>query len=142
LKPSFSVKAFLQNTIKMKKILIFSVLIGVGWLMFFASCEYEFIDSEPESADTVQVSFQADILPIFNSNDNCTSCHKTGFTAPDLTEAHAYNSITAMGLVDLTTPKISKIYKVPGSADHAWKSYTQSQSSKVLNWISQGALNN
>ena len=126
----------------MKKFLIFSVLIGLAWLLFLTSCEYEFIDAAPESSDTAKVSFQADILPIFNTNDNCTSCHKTGFTAPDLTEEHAYNSITSMGLVDMTTPKNSMIYKIPGSADHSWKSYTQSQSSKVLNWISQGALNN
>jgi len=127
----------------MKKILILSVLTGLGWLMFLSSCEYEFIDAEPVSpGDTVKVSFKTDILPIFNTNDNCTSCHKTGFTAPDLTEANAYNSITSMGLVDLTTPKNSKIYYVPGSSDHAWKSYMQSQGSKVLNWVSQGALNN
>lgn len=134
--------AFFQNTHAMKKILIVPVLIGLGWLLLLTSCEYEFIDSEPESSDTAKVSFKTDILPIFNTNDNCTSCHKTGFTPPDLTEANAYNSIISTGLVDLATPKNSKIYKVPGSSDHAWKSYTQSQSSKVLNWINQGAADN
>lgn len=130
----------------MKRNLCFLLLIGFGLVLALASCEYEFIDSPPlppvDTTDTVK--FAEDILPIFNDNDNCTTCHKTGGTSPDLTEANAYNSIMSMGLVDLTTPENSKLYIFPrpGSTDHNWKTYSQSQSEKVLNWIRQGALNN
>lgn len=128
----------------MKKNQIFPWLIGLGLILFFASCEYEFIDSPPvpppNPEDTIY--FSTDILPIFN--DNCTSCHKTGGTAPDLTEANAYTNITSGGLVDLANPEQSKLYDIPrpGSSTHNWKKYTQAQSEDVLNWIRQGALNN
>jgi hypothetical protein len=130
----------------MKTNRIFQLLIGLGLALFLASCEYEFIDSPPEPpynpADTVK--FSEDILPIFNTNNYCTSCHKSGGTDPDLTEANAYNSIMSMGLVDLTTPENSKLYTFPkaGSPDHSWATYSNSQSEKVLNWIRQGAINN
>jgi hypothetical protein len=130
----------------MKNMRIIQLLIGLSLLLYLASCEYEFIDQPPvpppNPTDTIK--FSADILPVFNTNNNCTACHTTGNQAPDLTEANAYNSITSMNLVDVETPEASILYDFPrpGSPTHEWKKYTQKQSENVLNWIRQGALNN
>lgn len=115
-------------------------------LLFMASCEYAWITyPEPVPPDpTDTIFFSTKIVPIFTSGDNCTSCHKTGGTPPDLTEANAYNSIIDGNLVDLETPANSIIYDYPSpqSSSHSWKKYTVDESNLVLGWISQGALDN
>jgi len=119
-----------------------SILFSV--VLFFSACDYEWIvKPEPVPPDpTDTISFSQEIIPIFTTNDNCTSCHKTGGTPPDLTEANAYNSIIDGNLVDLETPANSSIYYFPLSNDHAWKQYTQDESTLVFGWIDQGALDN
>jgi len=106
------------------------------------SCEYEF--AEFEEVDPGQpVSFAADIEPIFNSGNNCTSCHRTGSTAPDLTTGNAYQAIVP-GLINTDNPEASQIYSVPhpSSAGHGFRKYTQLQAGRVLSWIKQGAADN
>ena len=121
-------------------------LLGCAIIMLLvSSCTYKFV--EPESAivnpmDTV--SFNQQILPIFNDNSNCTSCHKAGATSPDLTGPNAFNEINSKNLVDVNNAEQSKIYSYcePSSTDHGWKKYTDSEAQLVLIWITQGALNN
>ena len=82
----------------MKKLkILFSV---VFTSILLSGCLYNFIIPEevtppidPENPDAPQISFSADIIPIFNDNNNCTACHKTGGTNPDLTAENAYVSI-------------------------------------------------
>jgi hypothetical protein len=114
-------------------------------LLMASSCSYKFI--EPESAginpmDTV--SFNQEILPIFNDNSNCTTCHKAGGTPPDLSEANAFTELSNYNLVDISNAKQSKIYYYcePSSSDHTWKKYTDVEAETILVWITQGALNN
>jgi hypothetical protein len=109
------------------------------------SCEYEFIEIAepipPNPEDTV--SFANDVVPIFNTNNKCTSCHNTGGTQPDLTPANAYNSIVP-ALVVLDNPESSEIYQYPhlSSSMHTWKKYTDAEAQTVLIWIQQGAPDN
>ena len=107
-----------------------------------SSCEYEFIEVDLPDPN-VPVSFSADILPIFNANNNCIACHKTGGTSPDLTTDRAYNSIVP-SLINTANPELSKIYVYPSpsSPNHSFKKYTQVQAAQVLAWIKQGAENN
>jgi hypothetical protein len=107
-------------------------------LMSLASCEYEFIEIDEPDPD-VPISFANDIIPIFTTGNNCTACHRTGSTSPDLTAANAYNSIVP-GLVNLSDPESSRIYTVPLSSHVV--TYTPIQAANVLNWIKQGAENN
>ena len=123
-------------------VFIFIILMGL-----MSSCQYDTlvkpIIPPPNPSETI--SFSKDILPIFNDNSNCTSCHYTGGQFPDLTYRHAYSSITDLGLVDLSNPKSSIIYQVPNlenNSSHTWKKYTDVQAQYVLQWIKQGALNN
>jgi hypothetical protein len=126
-----------------KKNFLWAVLLGI-LILFFNACDYEWIvfPEPPIPPDTV--SFSQDIIPIFTTNSNCISCHKTGGTPPDLTENNAYNSIVNGGLVNTEDPPTSIIYDYPSpqSSAHAWKKYSMDQSQKVLGWIDQGALNN
>lgn len=127
----------------MKKSNIYFLLFALGLLL--NACTYDFIVKEelPPVDTTVPVSFATKIIPIFTSNQYvCSSCHKTGGTAPDLSAANAYNSINVTKYIDKTTPASSKILTVPGSASHSWAKYSAAESQLILTWIQQGAKNN
>jgi len=125
----------------------FLIVVFVLSLGLMSSCQYKNIVEPPITPPnpTDTISFVNKIEPIFNVNSNCTACHKTGATAPDLSTGNAYNSIISMGLVNTSTPENSTIYWHPNSNNatvHAWKKYTAAQAQLVLQWIEQGALNN
>ncbi len=129
----------------MKKLIIYGIFL-VSSTLFLASCQYKYtvepIIPPPDPTDTIY--FAADILPIWNNGNLCTSCHKTGATAPDLTAGNAYSALTSSGLIDLDAPESSIIYAYPlkASSTHSWKKYSDSQAALLLQWIQQGALNN
>ncbi len=126
----------------MKKLFLLFALVT----MLATSCTYKFVEPEvedlPNPTDTI--SFSADVLPIFNTGNYCTSCHKAGATSPDLTTANAYNQITTLGLISTADAAQSPIYYEPApiSSGHNWKKYTEAQAQTVLLWITQGANNN
>jgi len=108
------------------------------------SCKYDFIkEPEPINPET-PVSFATQILPIFNTSNNCTGCHKPGGQSPDFTTANAYSSIMSNDVVNIATPASSLLYTFPAptTSSHNWKKYTAQQAELVLLWIEQGALNN
>jgi len=111
--------------------------------LFMTGCKYDFIMPVEVPPIVGTVSFATQVAPIFNTNTNCISCHKTGGQAPDLTTANAYASIVP-GLVNSTTPDQSLIYAfpVPTSANHTWKKYTAGEAAIILAWITDGAKNN
>ncbi len=78
----------------MNKFLTYTLLV-IGMVGFFSSCQYKFniepIVPPPDPMDTIY--FSQDVLPIWNNNDYCTSCHKAGATAPDLTSENAYSEV-------------------------------------------------
>jgi hypothetical protein len=115
-------------------------------MLFLGGCYYDWIVPEevPTIPDDVEVSFAQSILPIFNTGNNCTACHRSGGTSPDLTTANAYNQLNTSKYINLTTPEESAIYKVPNAsaAKQHHKVYTAQQAALVLAWIKQGAKNN
>jgi hypothetical protein len=90
------------------------------------------------------LSFVNEIVPIFTTNNNCTSCHTTGKTAPDLSAANAYQALINGGFVVANNPEGSAIYTYPNptASTHVWKHYTAYQAELVFTWINQGAQNN
>lgn len=131
----------------MKRNYIFKLAFLAVILGFFTACEYEFVEpikSPPIVPPGDTISFSLNIVPIWSNNNNCTSCHKGGGTAPDLTAGAAYNSITSSGLIDQTTPANSIIYTYanPSTATHSWKKYTSAEADAILQWIKDGAKNN
>jgi len=126
----------------MKKIihtlLIFSAVI------FYSSCEYEFITPKDPGIDPDEPqSFATDILPIFETQD-CLACHSSTGTQFSLEAGNAYENIISMNLADTDNPEQSVLYTVPDptNPDQHPATYTTGQAARVLIWIEQGALNN
>ena len=109
------------------------------------SCYYDEMPAEAVIPIPETVSYTTDIQPLWDQS--CTSCHKTGATAPDLTAANSYLALT----------KNNK-YVIPGNAagSSLHKSlmgdgaalmppggqWSDSKIALVDKWINAGALNN
>ncbi len=131
--------------------------IGIIFLTSFLAlvitgCVYNFVIPEQEytynpggssgGGGSSDISFSKNVEPIFNTGSNCTACHKSGGTNPDLTTGKAYASIAS--LINTANPENSKIYLYPAptTSTHSHKKYTTAEAATVLNWIKQGAKNN
>ncbi len=132
----------------MKILKLFLMLVLIIFL--FSECRYSFIVPEeipvidPNDPNAPQVSFTNDILPIFTNGNNCTACHNTGGTPPDLTVGKAYASLNSKRFINTATPAESKIYQYieTSTSTHTRKKYTPAQAALVLGWIQQGAKDN
>ncbi|MHC1705348.1 MAG: hypothetical protein AB9846_15685 [Tenuifilaceae bacterium] len=123
-----------------KKIIVKQTLVA-AFLLFtvasFISCE-EYVWDPPKIDLTVPISFQNEIVPIFNGN--CKSCHG-GAVAPDLRADKAYDALINGNYVNTADPENSSLYTKLFSASHAPKT-SDIQKQQILGWITQGALNN
>lgn len=121
---------------KIINILLLFALAGV----ILCSCEYEWIQPEKKPIPE-NVSFSADLIPIFDKGCNIGVCHGAGATPPDLTPANAYHSLIDGAYVDTETPEASILYNTMKSG--SMQSYTDPGDEEiVLAWIEQGAKNN
>ena len=104
------------------------------------SCTYEtIIPAEPEVPE--DVSFELNVIPIFNSSCNSSGCHNKGGIAPDLSPDNAYTSLTFFGYVDIDAPESSTLYEEINTG--SMKGFATDQDRAIiLKWIEQGALNN
>lgn len=129
----------------MKRILLM-IIVMVAASFLISSCQYKFTVEPkvvPPDPD-VPVSFTQEILPIWNTNNDCVSCHN-GQTHPlDLQEGAAYDQIISKGLVNTDVPEESIIYTHPNpdSNTHSWSKYSTNDAQLILLWIQQGASNN
>lgn len=107
------------------------------------SCMYDWEIPEeiPDIDPNEEISFSEEILPIFNSGNNCTACHN-GSQIPDLREDNAYSSLNSTRYINKTSPEESRIYAVPHPDGNHYKKYTGTQAVLILAWIEQGAKNN
>ncbi len=109
------------------------------------SCGYDFVVPEkPPVIDPEEpISFVSQIEPIFSKNNNCTACHKTGATSPNLSAGNAFSAIVPV-LINTTDAEASKIYQYPhpSTTTHSWKKYDLADAALLLEWIKQGAKNN
>lgn len=111
--------------------------------VIFSSCKYEQIELSDELPQNV--SFQTELIPIFNQSCSTIGCHNANGIWPDLSEGNAFESITTGGQLDLDTPENSKLYMrmidmqspMPLSGI-----LSKTQTDKVLVWIREGANNN
>lgn len=118
-------------------------LVAAVLSIVMTSCKYDFVVEPVDIIDpNTPIKFATEIVPIFDQF-NCTSCHKTGATAPDLTADKAYASIVP-ALIDTANPEASVIYWFahPDSDTHNWSKLSKSKSTLILEWIKQGAKNN
>lgn len=123
-------------------------ILGLGFsfilILSLTSCYYDEVLEDITPTPNDDVSFAADIQPIFNQH--CASCHNGGLD-PDLREGTSYNFITV----------IDPNQVVPGDADGSELyqrligvgnimppsgSLSNTDINLVKDWINQGALNN
>ena len=83
------------------------------------------------------ISFSTQIQPIFDNG--CVSCHSGGMD-PDLRPENSYDALIDDGYVDTGDPEASELYtKLRGSHDSR---ATEEEKLLILQWITEGALNN
>ena len=131
-----------------KKIAAAALILVFAGLIFTTGCyKVTTLVVNNEQAITRPVSFSTDIIPIFNKSCAINGCHNAGGTAPDLSAANAYKSITNGSFVNLGTPANSELYlwltgkravAMPSGAANNPSSINQ----LVLAWVTQGAKNN
>ena len=114
-------------------------------LMFCLSgCYYDLELEETVPIDT-QITFQNDIIPIFNANCSVTGCHVSGSISPNLTSDKAYNSLISGGFINTSVPRNSELYLwVSGQKNTPMPvgGVNNTIKATILAWIEQGALNN
>ena len=114
--------------------------------VFYTSCyKVTTVDLRSDTAITRDVSFAADVLPIFEKSCAISGCHVTNGQTPDLSADKAYISLTTSDYLDLEVPENSEIYGLTsgkltpampiGGSDPAI-------AAMILAWIQQGAQNN
>jgi hypothetical protein len=116
-------------------LLLVIVLGGCG----LGSCTYYTNEYDPlEVPDNV--SFEADIVPIFDASCNTAGCHN-GTIAPDLREDKAYNSLTSGYVTDVSAAENNKLYQaIDGGSMDAYA--TDLERAYIKKWIEEGALDN
>jgi hypothetical protein len=129
---------------EMKKVIYKFIMpaLMIGALM--SSCYYDQVVPIDPVIEVGEVTFSADILPIFNQSCNGAGCHN-GAVAPNLLQANAYNALKNGNYINTANPESSELYQwmkgkrslpMPLSGSNATYNAT------VLAWIEQGALNN
>ena len=118
--------------------------------LMFGACKYDFILPvveetpvivDPEDPNATVYGFAEYVQPIFDAK--CASCHKTGSQTPDLTAGNSFAALNSSRYINKTTPAQSLIYTKPhpdASGNHP--TYSATEASYVLAWITQGAKNN
>jgi len=129
----------------MKKIIkLIRVIAVLVVILSMSSCYYDEVMEDVVPINT-DISFQNDVISIFNTSCNVVGCHNSGGQTPDLTPPNAFNSLISNGYIDANNPTTSELY--------LWVSGQKSTpmpvggtdpviSSTILAWIEQGALNN
>jgi hypothetical protein len=124
----------------MKKLAPF---ILAGGFLLLSSCYYDSRSAEdkPDIPIPDDVSFSADVQPIFSNN--CVQCHN-GSTDPDLREGNSYDALVP-GYVEAGDADGSLLYQnLPGVGHPLDVGFVLSDEdiATIEGWIDQGAKNN
>jgi len=108
-------------------------------LLLLTACEYEKREELDLSTLPEVVSFQNDIISVFEAK--CTRCHD-GTTPPDLTFENAYFDLSSGNYLNAEVPEESYLYKkLSGSGSMAIYANDYDRA-LILKWIVQGAPEN
>lgn len=114
-------------------------LILILFTLLLSGCKYDFILPEPVAPVNPGgqlVSFNTQIIPVLA--DKCISCHNA--QAPTMNAGSAYAQLVP-SYVNKTTPASSKLYVNAASGSHYAK-VSATQAALILQWITEGAINN
>ena len=112
-------------------------IVGYG----LVSCTYHTNDYDPlEVPDNV--SFEADIIPIFEASCNTAGCH-SGAIPPDLQSEVAYKNLINGGYVtDITAAENNILYQKIDIGGSMEVYATDLERAYIKKWIEEGALEN
>jgi hypothetical protein len=106
-----------------------------------ASCTYYTNDFDPSEAPD-GVSFEADVIPIFEAKCNSAGCHN-GSIAPDLRADAAYVNLLGLEYVVPGEPaEDSELYQVVIDGGTMAVYASDLERSYIKKWIDEGAENN
>jgi hypothetical protein len=130
----------------MKRIIIY-IGVVIALISGLSSCYKDIIIPElgsgPDDLPPQQVSFQSELVPIFNTNCAVAGCHVSGAHTPYLTTSLAFSQITNGGYLNLSNPKESKFYQmITGDMAQYMPAPAKTNAQKVYDWIRNGAPNN
>ncbi|HER10124.1 MAG TPA: hypothetical protein ENO20_14565 [Bacteroides sp.] len=114
----------------MRRLLFFSTCILV---LCMSGCE-KYIIEKPDIPTGIE--FSTDIQPIFDNR--CLNCH-SGMIDPDLSPGESYDALIDGGYVDTDDPESSELY-TKLTTGHG--KTTIEEQLLILQWITEGALNN
>lgn len=120
-------------------------LAGSVWLLLSGCYKNMSVISDTGEEISRTVSFNTELIPMFNASCNMSGCHNSGGKSPDLSPASAYVSLINGSYVNTDNPEASELYLwmtgkkgTPMPVSGINKDYN----SLVLAWIKQGAQNN
>lgn len=106
-------------------------------------CYYdEVLGSDDELPQNV--SFNRDVMVIFNKSCNMSGCHDAAAShPPSLVQEKAHASLIQGGFVNTTVPAESHLYTVLAAGNMPPSGSLSSRELKIiLAWLDEGALNN
>jgi len=113
-------------------------------ILLMNACKYDdILPPEPDPGKTIY--FSTDIVSIFNTSCNVSSCHNGNGPSPDLRASVAYDNLWEAELLDTIEPANSEIYLWMTGAKGLTMPPQGAQpadAAAILQWIDQGAKNN
>jgi hypothetical protein len=121
---------------------LFQLVVSISFSLLMTSCYYDTVYEDADGGVTEDVSYQADILPLWGE---CVGCHN-GATPPNLEDMVSYNELLN-GYVEPDEADASILYKSLLGIDNVslmppGSMWQTSKINLVRDWINQGALNN
>ena len=127
----------MKNLLKYTGLLL---LVIIGLSSCYKDIVIPQLASDPDGPPQ-QVSFSAELKPLFAAKCTDAGCHVTGAHKPYLTPDISYTQIVNGGFVNLALPKESILYKnIYGEMAQYISSSADKQ--KIYDWIRNGAPNN
>lgn len=113
--------------------------------MFGGGCYYDATILPKGAEVTGDVSFAADVIPIFDKGCNTSGCHSPGGVKPDLSASNSYSSLTVGNYINVSSPEDSELYLwMSGQGEQPMppSGTNVNNAALVLAWIKQGAIEN
>ncbi|MCW3785328.1 hypothetical protein [Plebeiibacterium sediminum] len=105
----------------------------------FSSCYYDVIIEEEVDVNTT-ISFSEEIAPVFKSS--CVSCHDGVIAYPNLSSAHAYESLISGNFISTGNATNSSLIQKLNDKHPFEGAVTNAELQKIILWINQGASDN
>jgi hypothetical protein len=125
----------------MKRIIVFFCITLSALTVI--SCYYDEVMGDSDELPQ-NVSFNRDVMAIFNKSCNMSGCHDAAPPhLPSLVQENAYTSLVQGGFVNTTVPAESTLYGVLVEGNMPPTGALSSREMKIiLAWLNEGAINN